>query len=104
MSCEKALQKGSIGNFLEIEVLENCVSPLNISGATLKEITIKRPDNTSFTRAADFTTDGTDGLISLTSIVTDLTLEGTYYIQAYLELPAWQGNTSIGEFDVEENL
>lgn len=104
MSCDSALQKGVVGTWLEVEVLENCVAALNVSTATVKTITVKRPDNTSFSRAAIFSSDGTDGLIHLVTVAEDLTLEGTYYIQAYVEMPTWQGNTDIGEFEVKDNL
>jgi hypothetical protein len=105
MSCKPVFQKDSIGSNLEVEVLQNCsTSILDVSTATLKEITIERPDKTKVTRAAIFTTDGTDGLIYILTIAGDLSLEGTYRIQAEVNMPAWQGKTEIGEFEVEDNL
>ena len=38
-------------------------SVADISGATTKQFTFKRPDGTTFTKTAVFTTDGTDGNI-----------------------------------------
>jgi hypothetical protein len=105
MTCEAKLRKDVIGTDLEVEVLENCATALNVATATVKTIKVVKPDLTSFERAAAFTTDGTDGLIYITTEAGDLSLEGTYYIQAYLELPSgWQGKTDIGEFEVEDNL
>jgi hypothetical protein len=105
MSCKPVFQKDSIGSQLEVEVLQNCsTNILDISTATLKEIVIQRPDKTKITRSAIFLTDGTDGVVYILTIAGDLTLEGTYYIQAYIEMPSWQGNTEIGEFEVEDNL
>lgn len=104
MACEPTIRVGDIGTQLEIEVVQNCSTPLPIDSATVKTVTVKRPDSSSFTRDAIFLTDGTDGLLYILTIAGDLTLEGTYYIQAYLELPAWQGNSDIGEFEVEDNL
>lgn len=104
MACEQKIRVGDINTSLEIELLENCDTALPVDGATLKEITVVRPDGTSFTRTAIFTTDGTEGKIHILTEAGDLTMSGTYYIQAYLELPAWQGHSDIGEFEVFDNL
>jgi hypothetical protein len=104
MSCEQEIRVGDIGTVLEVELLENCVAGLPVNSATSKTITVVRPDKTSFTRAADFTTDGTDGKIYITTIAADLTMAGTYYIQAYIELASWEGNSGIGDFEVFKNL
>jgi hypothetical protein len=105
MACEDILQVGIIGALLEVEVLQDCNGAvLNLQTATLKEVTVKRPDDSTFTRSAVFTSDGSDGLIYIATQSGDITLAGTYYIQAYLELPTWQGNSDIGEFDAQDNL
>ena len=104
MSCEPKIRVGDVNTALEIELLENCAAALATGGATLKNIIIARPDGTTFTRAAVFTSDGADGKIYILSEAGDLTMSGTYYIQAYLELPAWQGHSDIGEFEVYDNL
>lgn len=104
MTCELEARVGVVGLALEIEVLQNCTTALNLTTASVKEITVQRPDKTTFTRTADFVTDGSDGLISIDTIAGDLTIEGTYYIQAYLELPSWQGHSDVGEFEVHDNL
>ena len=104
MACEQKIRVGDVSTILEIELLENCVAALPTSGATLKQIIIQRPDNTTFTRVAIFTSDGTDGKIYILTEAGDLTMSGTYYIQAYIELPAWQGHSDIGDFVVYGNL
>ncbi len=101
-SCQE-IRVGDIGTHLELELQEECVV-VDISSASVKNITLQRPDKTSVTRAGTFTTDGTDGKIYLATIAGDLSMEGTYYIQAYIELPAWQGYSSVGEFEVHDNL
>ena len=104
MSCEQEIRVGDIGTVLEVELLENCGDGLPVNTAVVKSITVVRPDKTSFTRDADFTTDGTDGKIHITTIATDLTMAGTYYIQAYTKLASWKGNSGIGDFKVFKNL
>ena len=104
MSCEKKIRVGVVGLILEVEVLEGCTTVLTVQTATVKTIVIVRPDGTSFTRAATFSVDGTDGKIYILTAAGDLTMSGTYYIQAYLELPAWQGHSDIADFVVYDNL
>ena len=104
MSCEEKIRVGIIGLPLEIEAVVNCTTIVQLQTSNVKNIIIVRPDGTNFTRAAIFTTDGTDGKIYILTVLGDLTMSGTYYIQAYLELPAWQGHSDIGEFEVFDNL
>ncbi len=104
MACEKKVRVGDIGTVLEIELLDNCVPALPVNAATVKTITIVRPDETTFTRAAVFSVDGVNGKIYIVSVSGDFTVSGTYYIQAYIELPSWKGNSDIGEFEVFDNL
>lgn len=104
MTCTQKVFVGAVGTTLEVELLENCAAALPVDTSTVKTITVVRPDGTTFTRAAVFTTDGTEGKIYILTIAGDLTVSGTYYIQAYLELPAWEGHSDIGEFEVYDNL
>lgn len=102
--CDPKIRVGDENTKLEVELLENCIAALAVDTATVKTITVARPDDTIFTRAAAFTNTGTDGLIYILSIDTDFTMSGTYYIQAYVETPGWRGHSDIGEFEVFENL
>lgn len=104
MACEQNIRVGDIGTGLEIEVLQNCNDPLPLQTASVKQITVQRPDKTTFTRDALFLTDGSDGVIYIATEAGDITIEGTYYLQAYLEIPTWQGKSDIGQFEVDDNL
>jgi len=86
MSCEPKIFVGVIGTVLEIELLDSCNVILPVNSADPKTITIVRPDGTGFTRAATFSVDGTNGKIYILTEAGDLSMSGTYYIQAYLEL------------------
>ena len=104
MACEPKIRVGDENTNLEITLLENCDLPLNVQQATVMNITVARPDKTTFTRAASHTGNGTDGKINILSLTTDFTMSGTYYIQAYVETPGWNGHSDIGEFEVFDNL
>ena len=76
----------------------------DISTATTKQFTFKRPDGTTFTKTAVFTTDGTDGDIQYLSVDGDLNVSGTWHLQAYVVTPAGNWKTDVGHFRVYENL
>lgn len=100
---KQQIRVGDVGTQLELEVLEDSVA-VDISGATTQDITLRRPDGTSVTQAGTFTTDGIDGKIHILTQAGDLSMEGTYMIQAHIALTTWDGYSSIGEFEVHENL
>lgn len=104
MACENTVRVGDTGTALQVELLENCTTPIDISGATTLEIIIQRPDLTTVTKTASYVTDGTDGQITADTEAGDITMSGTYKIQANIVLPAWSGKSAVGEFVVEDNL
>lgn len=94
---------GDIGTVLEL-ALTDSDGVVDISAATVKDITLQRPDLTTVTRAGVFVTDGTDGLLTFTTIAGDLSLDGCYNLQVYLELASWDGYSNIGLFEAHANL
>tara|TARA_R100001244_G_scaffold128546_1_gene99489 strand:+ start:27 stop:353 length:327 start_codon:yes stop_codon:yes gene_type:complete len=76
----------------------------NISTATTKQFTFKRPDGTTFDRVAVFAVDGSDGIIQYLSVDGDLDVAGTWHLQAYVATPAGNWKTDVGHFRVYENL
>tara|TARA_Y100000296_G_C5157726_1_gene250087 strand:+ start:1040 stop:1366 length:327 start_codon:yes stop_codon:yes gene_type:complete len=76
----------------------------DISTATTKQFTFKRPDGTTFNKTAVFTTDGTDGDIQYLSVDGDLNVSGTWHLQAYVVTSAGNWKTDVGHFRVYENL
>ena len=71
MACEiTKIRVGSINVRITCEIREDCL-PLNISAASSKTIIIKRADGTNITVAANFLTNGTDGLIYYDSVIGD---------------------------------
>lgn len=80
--------------------------PVDISDATLKEITIEPLDDNSesVTRAASFETDGSDGLIFILSIAGDFDVAGKWSRQGYVETPGGNWRTKVKGFTVNYNL
>jgi len=78
---------------------------LDISDATVKQIVIQKPDNTTLTKDGTFVTDGTDGALYYMTETSDIDQPGTYYVQSYFELPdGFEGFSSIDDFVVVANL
>lgn len=100
------LQEGAIGAEIVLVALKQDRSILDISGATLLEMTVTRPDGTSFTRTADFDTDGTDGGMKISTEAGDLTPAGVgWRAQGHVVLGTTTDvRTSIFHFEVLANL
>lgn len=94
---------GDINTEFRITILDDGIA-VDVSGATTKTITIKRPDGTSIVGSGSFYTDGTDGIIYYRAVAGDLNQSGTYKIQAYVVIPAGSYYSSIGSFPVKCNL
>jgi hypothetical protein len=97
-----------IGTIFRVTVYDTTssggTSVADISTASTKQFTFKRPNGTTFTRSAVFTTDGSDGDIQYISVDGDLDGAGTWNLQAYVVTPAGTWNTDVGSFRVYENL
>ena len=77
---------------------------VNISQATVKNITFKKPDCSVVTKTATFLSDGSDGIIRYTCASGDLNLAGNWRIQGFVTLPSGSYSSSIQSFRVFENL
>jgi len=96
---------GDIGTVFEIN-LKDCEDIVDISTAITKEIVFKKPDvdKTVVIKDAVFKTDGTDGIIQYITILDDLDIKGTWYIQAIVQLPTGNWSSDISKFKVYSNL
>ena len=94
---------GDIGTAFEI-TLKDCDVVVDVSTATVKQIIFKKPDKTVITKTADFKTDGTDGIIHYLTILDDLDLKGTWYVQAKVTLPTGTWSSDTSKFKVYANL
>ncbi len=79
-------------------------SAVDISGASTKQIIIKKPSGTNLTNAASFNSDGTDGKIYYNALSGDLDETGTYKIQGKVVIASGTFYTDIQSFKVHRNL
>jgi len=80
------------------------VSIMDISAATLTEITFKKPGGATLTVTASFVTDGTDGQITYTSNSTDIDQVGGWLKQASVTLVDGFFSSPISSFKVVDVL
>ena len=99
---------GDVGTIFRVTVYDTTstggTTVADISNATTKTFTFKKPNGTTFQRTAVFTSDGADGDIQYLSTASDLSVAGTWNLQAYVVTPAGDWSTSVGTFKVHENL
>lgn len=92
-----------IGTLFKLTLTDDSVA-VDISGATTKQIKLKKPDGTVLTKTAIFTTDGTDGKMFYQTIADDIDVTGEWQIQGYVVLATGTWYTSVHSFRVFENL
>lgn len=106
MISEDILRKDAINASINITLKHRRNGePVDLSTATVKNYIISKPNGLVLTKAASFTTNGTDGKLSYPTTTGDLDTIGRYRIQVYLTFPAgYIGPSDIGSFWVGANL
>lgn len=74
---------------------------VDVSAATLRKIVVLKPDGTTAEWPA--VASGANS-IKHTTISGDLALSGIHYVQAYIEMPGWQGSGDTASFEVKRKL
>jgi hypothetical protein len=92
-----------IGTVFEATIMDGAVV-VNISTATTKQLIFRGPNGSSKTKAAAFTTDGTDGKLRYVTTANDLDPVGQWSWQAYVVMSAGSWHSDVAEFIVYENL
>ena len=102
---EDEIHLNDAGTIIEVEITEDGVV-VNISTATTQELILKDPKGNLKTKTTTFTTNGEDGKIQFTSVITDFDRIGVWRIQARLVLgsPVGDWKSDYGEFTVFPNL
>ena len=92
-----------IGTVL-VSTIKDGTSIVDISGDTIKQIILGKPDGTSLTKSGVFTTDGTDGKLQYTTVSGDLNLKGVWKIQGFIITSGGSWGSSTGLFEVHSNI
>ena len=78
-----------VGTLFKVTIAD-CPSSLDISSATTKTLKFKKPSGTVLSKPGTFFTDGSDGILTYTSVSGDLDECGRWELQAlWLGKPRW---------------
>lgn len=83
---------GNVGTMFKTTIVSSGSPVTELATATTKQIIFSRPDGVRIVKDASFYTDGSDGILTYTTIADDLSLAGLWRIQGYVEIP------DLGEF------
>jgi len=93
-----------IGTVFVGTVKDDAGNVVDISGATTKQFTFKKPDGSKAIKTAIPTTDGTDGKMQYVAVSGDLDQAGGWRLQGKVILPSGTWYTDVHRFDVHTNL
>lgn len=94
---------GDVGTIFEVEILDGA-TPVPLTGATITDIIIKKPDGTSVTWTAVVYGDPLQGKIRYTTITGDIDQAGQWRLQVHIAIPGGAWRSDIGCFPVYANL
>lgn len=105
---KETIQLNDIGTVFVFPITDGG-AVLDLSSATVMQVKFRKPKTVTLaaetiTKTASFVTNGTDGLLKYTTVSGDLDRKGTWSVQAYIEIPNWQGHSDIKIFIVGDNL
>lgn len=106
MSCvniPEEIHVGDTGTLIEVTIMDGSdIVPLQ--AATVKKYHFLKPDGSVLTVNASFKTDGSNGILTYTSLASTFSLPGQYSIQAEVTLPSGTWKSEWAEFVVYPNI
>ena len=103
MACSTDIRVADIGVTFKITITD-CDTAVDISTASTKQIWLYKPDGTVLTKTASFFTDGTDGIITYTTVSGDIDIAGFWRIEAYVVMGTSEYHSEIERFRVYNHL
>ena len=98
------VQANSFGWNMDLRMIDQLSSPVNISTATTCDYVAKKPSGSKITVAATFITDGSDGRLRREIAQGDIDEAGTWRVQAHVITPTQDLWSSVLIFEVKGNL
>jgi type IV secretory pathway VirB6-like protein len=97
------IHQNDIGTIFKATIKDD-TTVVDISSATTKQLIFTKPDGTKLEKDASFFTDGTDGILTYTTVSGDLSVVGTWKVQGYVILTSGTWKTDIKKMKVHRNL
>ena len=95
---------GDVGTVITVAVQDEDEEVLDISDATALTLYLRKPNRTYLTKTPTLYTDGTDGMVTYTSISGDWSVSGTWGVEVKVTFGTTVYNSSIGTFAVKETV
>lgn len=87
-----------VGTALVVTIPDETGSPVDVSTGTNLKMYLTKPDGTVLTKTAVLDSDGTDGKIKYVTVAGDLSVKGTWKIQAAVTLGSASWSTRQAPF------
>jgi hypothetical protein len=91
---------GQEGLRIKVALIEDGLA-VNLISASVKIIKLYKPSGGVVEKTASFLTDGSDGILYVSTVAGDLDEPGWYGVRAYVEQGTFNGHSSQGQFMVE---
>jgi hypothetical protein len=77
---------GDVGAVIQVTFTSDGSTVIDIDDATTKQIKFEDPNGTVITKAAEYVTDGSDGVLKYTTVASDTVFAtaGRWFIQGYV--------------------
>jgi hypothetical protein len=93
-----------VGTRFQLTLEDGDGTAVNISTATTKEFVFRKPDGSTITRDATFSTDGSNGVLYYDTVTGDIDQAGQWKVQAYVDMTGFDGHSGEKTFVVHKNL
>lgn len=109
MANEATIHVSDAGTLLTFTVVDEDSVVVDVSSATTKTLTLRKPTGATLSKTLSFLTDGTDGKLTYattksgTPAVYDIDTAGIWTAQLYLVLATGEWRSTVIDFVVKEN-
>jgi hypothetical protein len=98
------IHRGDIGTVFKVTIKDSSVV-VDISSSTTKQLIFKKPSGEKLEKNASYFTNGSDGIITYTTVDGDLDEEGMWKLQGKIVLSGGNTfNTDLTSFKIHRNL
>tara|TARA_R110000744_G_scaffold104065_5_gene199328 strand:- start:338 stop:649 length:312 start_codon:yes stop_codon:yes gene_type:complete len=98
------IHKGDIGTVFKVTIKDGS-EVVDISSSTTKQLIFKKPSGEKLEKAASYFTNGSDGIITYSTLDGDLDEEGMWKLQGKIILSGGNTfNTDLKSFKIHRNL
>lgn len=91
-------------SLVDVNLITQNLDIADISAATGLNIIFQKPDSSTFSKDAAFTTDGTNGQLEYTSVSGDIDAVGQWKLQSIVKMTGEIFHSEIKSFKVYRNL